>query len=542
MRALAASLFLSILLVAGSAVATPARADDESLDATVRYLQEVQNADGGFGGSAGRQSSPLFSAWVALALAAAGINPQNQRKPGGSDVYSYLTGHFAQAVAESECRPLACTTTLDRELMVANAAGASPHDFGGVDLVAELLARQKEGSFPHVPGGGPGVNDTIFAIFALAPVKEPAAQAAIAPAATWVESAQQENGGWAWSATGPDETDMTGAAIQALIAAGRADGEAVQEGLDYLRLAQAPDGGFPDFPGAPESNSASTAWAVQAIWCAGENPEEWRAASGLEPLGYLASLQEPDGHIRWRRSADLNGIWMTAYTGPAFGGHCWPFAAPPRSLQPLEDPQPASDGGSQAGDGSHADDGVIAGGGGRGAPLFSRPKPQSRGKTPGGARLTNDHGPEPVDHDENRRGANTVQPRGSESREPRVVRGEPEAAAGSSSGGSGTDGAGHSSAPATGDGAGGGGGRGSLDLPASATSSGGASVDGKVRGTVIGGTGSEQGGVLAFGAPGLHSAGGDDPGGWVAAAIAAIALLLALAGGQWEHRRQAVPL
>ena len=76
--------------------------------------------------------------------------------------------------------------------MVVNAAGANPHDFGGVDLAAELLSRaRQDGAFPHVPGGGqPGVNDTIFAVFALAPIEEPGAQAAIGPAADWIESIQ----------------------------------------------------------------------------------------------------------------------------------------------------------------------------------------------------------------------------------------------------------------------------------------------------------------------------------------------------------------
>ena len=52
-------------------------------------------------------------------------------------------------------------------------------------------------------------------------------------------------------------------------------------------------------------------------------PQTWRTHGGgpsEEPLDYMASLQEPDGHLRWRRSQDLNGIWMTAYSAPAFAG------------------------------------------------------------------------------------------------------------------------------------------------------------------------------------------------------------------------------
>ena len=57
---------------------------------------------------------------------------------------------------------------------------------------------------------------------------------------------------------------------------------------------------------------------------------------------------------------------------------------------------------------------------------------------------------------------------------------------------------------------------------------------------MIGSPRSEQGGDLAYGAPGLRGAGqgGDDEEVWVAAGIGAAALLVALAGAQWERRRQ----
>jgi prenyltransferase beta subunit len=488
-RRFAAILALSAMLLAASAAAAPNPANKAALDRTVRYLQEAQQSDGGFGASG--EPSQITSAWTTLALAAAGVNPQDQARPGGVDAFTYLASRYRQGVEESECAPIACTTTMERELMVVNAAGARPDDFGGVDLVQELLDRAGEdGSFPHVPGGIPGVNDTIFAIFALAPVREPAAQAPIQPAADWIEAAQHSSGGWAWSTDTRDEVDMTGAAVQALIAAGRPGSAAVQKGLAYLRAAQNSDGGFPEFPGNPESNVASTAWAVQAIWATGENPEAWRTDSGGEPLEYMESLQERDGHIRWKRSQDLNGVWMTAYTTPAFSGHPWPIPAPPRS-QP-----PATPAGPGQGEGSQSGSGVIAGGGGRGAPLFSRPKPQSKGKTPGGARVIRNENAGVTNHSETRRGSNAKQPTWTQSSEPTRL-------AGGAGGGAGGDGAAQGRA---------------------------------VTGTLIGST---DPGKLAFGAPGLHSAGveGDEERA-VAIGIGAAALLLTLCGAQWERRRQ----
>ncbi|HKT83880.1 MAG TPA: prenyltransferase/squalene oxidase repeat-containing protein, partial [Solirubrobacterales bacterium] len=296
---------LSLTLFVASAGATTTRSplNQARLDGTIRYLQEAQNPDGGFGGESGKESTQGISAWVALALAAGGINPRCQARPGGSDAYGFLTAHFQSGLEEEITWPKVPTTALERELMVVNAAGTDPHSFAGHDLVAEVLARARDdGSFPYVPGGRGEINDAIFAILALAPVGEPTTTAAIAPTANWLIAQQNDDGGWAWSVKGREsEADLTGAAIQALRAAGRADTEAERRGLAYLHRIQRPDGGFPEFAGEAESNVASTAWAVQGIWAAGQDPETW-LVEGREPLAYLASLQEPSGRLSWKAS------------------------------------------------------------------------------------------------------------------------------------------------------------------------------------------------------------------------------------------------
>lgn len=464
--------------------------------------------DGGFG--AAGEPSQITSAWTAIALAAAGINPRNQRRLQGTDAFTYLVSHYRQGIEDSECAPIACTTIFERELMVVNASGTDPHDFGGVDLAGELLSRQRhDGAFPHVPGGQPGVNDTIFAVFALAPIEEPVAQAAIGPAADWIESIQLSDGGWAWNASSTrGEVDMTGAAIQALIAAGRGRNDAVEAAVSYLRDAENADGGFAEFAGNLESNVASTAWAAQGIWAIGENPEDWRAGSGAgtaEPLGYMESMQRPDGHIRWRQSQDLNGIWMTAYCSVALGGHTWPIPEAPLSNDPVRPPK------AGAGEGTQSGGGVIAGGGGRGAPLFSRPKPQSRGKTPGGARLVRAERAA-RNHSETKRGENAIQSTA-------TVAGEPERESESRTGArSGGDVA--SAVP-------------SASAVASKASGHGQTVTG-----VLVGEDDPGKGALAFGSPGLHSAGVDSgDASWLAIAIGGAAVLLVLLGSQLDRWR-----
>ncbi len=357
---LAACAAWSVCAVCPALAAAPNQADQARLDSTVRYLEDVQNPDGGFGGAPGAESSPDFSAWVALALAAAGINPQDQAQPGGTDAYTYLAEHAGELTrANAECRTSSCTTELDRVLLVVDASGTNPHDFGGVDLAHAILDRQlTDGSFPHYVGEKTaGINDTIFAVLALSPISEPTAREAVQRAATWLQDEQNPDGSWpstcpktavmTCAAAGPEpgEVDMTGAAIQALSAAGRAGTAAQQRAFEFLHESQNPEGGFPEYSGrGEESNVASTAWATQGMWAAGENPETtWVTTSGGEPLSYMASLQQDDGHIRYEASKEENGVWMTAYVAPAFAGRQLPI--PPVS----RDEPPPNDSGADSG-------------------------------------------------------------------------------------------------------------------------------------------------------------------------------------------------
>jgi prenyltransferase beta subunit len=529
---------LALALLAAPAAASahaPNPVNQAHLDSTIRYLQEMQNLDGGFGGDRGRESTQGISAWVALALAAGGINPRCQARPSGVDAYSFLVNHFPRGLEEEISWPAIPTTALERELMVVNAAGTDPHGFAGHDLVAEILARARgDGSFPYVPGGRGEINDAIFAIVSLSPVREPEAQAAIQAAADWLIVQQNDDGGWAWSVKGREsEADLTGAAIQALRAAGRTETGAEKAGLKYLREIQDPDGGFPEFAGEPESNVASTAWAVQGIWAVGQDPEAW-LVDGHEPLGFLASLQLADGRLRWKASLDLNGVWMTAYAAPAFAGQTWPIPYTPCTKPP---PAPAQPG---QGEGTQSGKGVIAGGGSAGAPLFSRPKPRSKGKTPGGKRVTHAQ-PKARNHSRTRRGENAQQPIGTASSEPT---GKEAAGSGLGAGftGGGASAGGPASPPSRGDAPGPGSGKGSSAAAELAISAGEtAGSDGReVTGTVVGeSAGSPRKGPLAFGAPGLHS-GGVDSGGasWLAIVIAAGVALLVLLGSQIDRFRR----
>jgi Prenyltransferase and squalene oxidase repeat len=515
----------------GSAVAAPARYQG-SLDSMVRYLQNDQNPDGGFGSEPGAGSNNDVSAWVALALAAAGVNPRDQTPSdqhyiGGHSVYGYLT---------EQAGTLSSTTDFERELLVVDATGTSPTDFGGVNLLEKILQSQvtqpgsNEGAFEYEPGSGElGMNDTIFAILALSPIHEPAVETAVRAAAEWVEREQDCDHGWPATAyrtggacpTGggslpgepQSEVDMTGAAIEALNAAGRqgAAKEVEQHAFEYLKTAQDANGGFSEAPGTPEPNVASTAWVVQAMWSAGINPETWVTHSGLaseEPLGYMASLQQQDGHIRWEQSQEWHGVWMTAFVGTAMAGDT--YLPPPPPYEPLPQAPTETPGNGQGGESSKSGSGVTAAGGGNGAPLFSRPQPSSKGHTPGGVRQLKDQHHNTTKHHRN----------------PGPPRKTPVSTATTAS-------VHHAKKhdPTSHKGTGG------VALTGTGTGGGGQSSGREVKGVLIGAPAD----ALEPGAPSLRGAGaGTNQTPWLAVGIAVALLLSALIGAQIELRRPKV--
>src|SRR5205814_10115714 len=103
----------------------------------VHYLRFAQNADGGFGAAQNQSSSsPLYSGWAALGLAAAGRNPRDvdQRRRSSIDYISRYAGTTDVGA-------------LERTLLVLGAAGMRPV-LGGHNLLARLIGKQhSDGSF-----------------------------------------------------------------------------------------------------------------------------------------------------------------------------------------------------------------------------------------------------------------------------------------------------------------------------------------------------------------------------------------------------------
>jgi energy-coupling factor transport system substrate-specific component len=305
---------LSSIAALGSSSAT-ARASSSataSVSPEISFLVRAQNTDGGFGGAPGQHSSELYSAWVAIGLAAAGRDPLTLMRDGHS-VLSALRG---------EASTLEAAGDYERTILALHACGLPASDFPGTSLVTGLLhERSSDGSFDQL------VNITAFAIFALRVAGSSADNQVVNDAGRWLAAQQNPDGGFGFAGRGGGEdVDDTAAALQAVIDAGAQRGSAVvARAVTYLRRAQNPDGGFPQQRGG-ESNAQSTAWAVQGLDAAGVDVGAFKRAGSRSPLGYLQSLVAPNGSVRYSRTSAQSPVWVTAQALTALAGKPFPVA------------------------------------------------------------------------------------------------------------------------------------------------------------------------------------------------------------------------
>jgi energy-coupling factor transport system substrate-specific component len=317
--AAAGAVLLVLLALPAVAAAAPA-------DRAERWLLRTQNDDGGFGASPGQASSPLYSGWSGLGLAVAGHNPRDLQRRGGRTLASYLQRSAGSIRDIGE---------IERTVLVLEAAGLSPRRFAGRDLVAAILAKRRaDGSISGY------VSYTAFGILALRAAGEPAGGSTV----SWLTKAQREDGGFGLVPSASSDSDMTGAALQALAAVGRGRSPAARRAVDWLRANQNDDGGFGQFRGR-DSNAQSTSYAIQGLVAVDAG-----GAVLSRALAYLRGLQRGDGSVAYSSTSRQTPVWVTAQALMALERTPLPVATVPREKRsgPAEETEPGRSGGAQA--------------------------------------------------------------------------------------------------------------------------------------------------------------------------------------------------
>jgi hypothetical protein len=176
------------------------------------------------------------------------------------------------------------------------------HEAAGtpIDLVEELEATYHSASGAYsttaqgaFTSGDANTANQLWAIVGLASVQE----SVPISATDFFIDLQESDGGWAWVTGSGGDVDMTGLAIQALLASGNVEPTSVQiqEGLDFLRQTQLDSGGWAGYFGSLSTDS--TAAAIQAVAAAGYTPAtvSWATESGRTPHDDLIALQDTNG-------------------------------------------------------------------------------------------------------------------------------------------------------------------------------------------------------------------------------------------------------
>jgi iron complex transport system substrate-binding protein len=187
----------------------------------------------------------------------------------------------------------------------------------------------KPGNY-YDPGTGMYHPDNInqaFAILGTAAMNQPVP----AKAVDHLKGKIEPDGGWKYGDLPffTTDTNTTAAALMALIAAGESPSTTeVISGLNFIKSSQSKDGGFfySDVY-TTTSDTNSTAYAVQAIIAAGDDPGSgnW-VVDSTNPISYLLDMQLPDGSFEWMKGAGSN-ILATQQAIPALLEKPFPIAA-----------------------------------------------------------------------------------------------------------------------------------------------------------------------------------------------------------------------
>jgi hypothetical protein len=103
----------------------------------------------------------------------------------------------------------------------------------------------------------------------------------------------------------------------------------VTRAVNYFRSIQNSDGGFPaddGWPGSDQSDANSTAWVIQALRAANEDPfgSRW-TVNGQTPLDYMLGRQLADGSLAWQDPAAGSNMFATQQAIAGLLGRSFPF-------------------------------------------------------------------------------------------------------------------------------------------------------------------------------------------------------------------------
>lgn len=298
--------FGSVTAQEGSTAATPVPAGS-GIEGAVAWLMPQQTDDGGFVGFSG-ESDPGTTLDAIMALAAAetiGVDIGDSI----DRAIAYLeSGEVALVYVQTGVGQAA------KLVLGLTAAGVQPNGFASLEPVSFI----ENGADPATGLYGAGVFDHALSVLALVATGNDVPAAAIDA----FTATQTENGGWAFDAsTDPAMVDSntTSMSIQALVAAGHGDNDAVGNGLTYLDSIWLEGGAaYSTLPDSlPDANS--TALVIQALIATGEDPST--------QVETLATFQNESGAFHFNAADTSDNLYATNGAIPALALLSFPVDA-----------------------------------------------------------------------------------------------------------------------------------------------------------------------------------------------------------------------
>ena len=275
--------------------------------AALEWLRPQQLANGSYGDSLNSTLDTI------IAVAAMGDDAEDWRGSEGNSLLDYTCDQAAQYADDSAARAGKLALSLA-------AAGLDPREFKCLDLVDTLT-----GYYDADTGalGWGSLTDQSWGMLGW----RAAGETLPTTATQYLMSlADPTDGGWGFPGWGSD-VDMTALTLEALVAGDEPlTSTAVISGLAFLKVQQEADGGFaPDWLGS--SNTSSTAWVVQGLLAAGEDPlrAQWTAVSDTHPISYLLTMQLKEGSFAWVDPQQGADLLSTQQAIPALVGRHFPL-------------------------------------------------------------------------------------------------------------------------------------------------------------------------------------------------------------------------
>ncbi|MDO8509689.1 MAG: hypothetical protein Q7S24_00940 [bacterium] len=280
---------------------------NQTANRIINYLQSQQSIDG-------KINDGSATDWAIMSFAVTNQYANDIQKDGVS-----LLKYEENYKLNDDPVNLNICATYPRHILAFLAAGIDKNNSAFTDLRNNILTT----CYKDHLYGEPGINDDIFALFALIPTGSKIDDEIITDIINTIKTNQDSDGAFTypWGAG----ADLTGATINALKYVQNngaiIDQQILINAKQYLKTNQLADGGW----GYGTGDVLTTSWVMMGINALGESQSDWTNSANKNPWNILIDNNKTDGSYE---SAWVPGTtdWFALQNAvPALLGKTWPI-------------------------------------------------------------------------------------------------------------------------------------------------------------------------------------------------------------------------